>query len=147
MRNVLANRPDLQRDQLARTRDLMNAHVWDCLVENYASLIDSLELPDRNDRHVLAAAIHAKANFIVTFNLKDFPHGKLKPYDIEAIHPDNFIMQLLNAEVETVRTAAERQWRSLKNPPKTLQEYLDALERNGLRETVENLKILLNDLG
>lgn len=144
MRNVLAKRPDLRGDQLARTRDLMNAHVRDCLVENYESLIDSLELPDVNDRHVLAAAIHAKANFIVTFNLKDFPPGKLEPYDIEAIHPDNFIMLLVDAEAETVCTAAERQWRSLKNPPKTREEYLDALGRNGLRETVENLKILLN---
>lgn len=47
------------------------------LVKNYASLIPTLNLPDEKDCHVLAAAIKAKAHFIVTNNLKDFP--KLKP--------------------------------------------------------------------
>ena len=57
IRNVLANRPDLKRSQLERTRELMNKYVRDCLVEKYEHLILSLRLPDLNDRHVLAAAI------------------------------------------------------------------------------------------
>lgn len=32
IRSVLKNRPDLQQEQLERTRVLMNSHVWDCLV-------------------------------------------------------------------------------------------------------------------
>ncbi len=79
MRNVLQNRPDLRREQLGRTRELMNAHVRDCLVEDYEGLIDTLELPDANDRHVLAAAIRAKADAVVTFNLKDFPKNLAAP--------------------------------------------------------------------
>ena len=58
-RNVLKNRPDLTAEQLQRTRELMDANVRDCLVTGYESLIPSLELPDENDRHVLAAAIRA----------------------------------------------------------------------------------------
>lgn len=75
IRNVLKDRPDLTREQLERTRDLMNANVRDCLVTGYEPLIDGLTLPDPDDRHVLAAAIRASADVIVTFNLKDFrPH-------------------------------------------------------------------------
>lgn len=77
-RNVLKDRPDLRPEQLQRTRELMNAHVLDCLVTGYESLINGLSLPDQDDRHVLAAAIHAGADLIVTFNLKDFPDGSLK---------------------------------------------------------------------
>jgi hypothetical protein len=61
IRNVLAKRPDLQSAQLYRTRDLMNAHVRDCLVSGYEDLIPALSLPDQNDRHVLAAAIASGA--------------------------------------------------------------------------------------
>ncbi len=57
MRSVLKTRPDLRREQLERTRDLMNAHVRDCLVTGYEDLIQGLALPDPDDRHVLAAAI------------------------------------------------------------------------------------------
>lgn len=73
MRGVLAARPDLRREQLERTRDLMDAYVRDGLVTGYEFLIPDLILPDPEDRHVLAAAIHSAADAIVTFNLDDFP--------------------------------------------------------------------------
>jgi predicted nucleic acid-binding protein len=73
IRNLLEDRPDLTRERLERTRDKMNSNIRDCLVTGYEPLIDGLTLPDPNDRHVLAAAIRASADVIVTFNLKDFP--------------------------------------------------------------------------
>lgn len=83
-RNVLASRPDLTQDQLNRTRQLMNAHVRDSLVTGFEYLIPSIRLPDPDDRHVAAAAIHSGASLIVTFNLKDFPAEVLKPYNLVA---------------------------------------------------------------
>ena len=77
-RNLLAQRPDLA-DALERTRSLMDQAVPDCLVEGYESLIEGLSLPDPDDRHVLAAAIRAGAQTIVTINLKDFPALSLAP--------------------------------------------------------------------
>ena len=59
--SVLKDRSDLTKEQLERTRRLMNGHVRDCLVTGYESLIPSLALPDPEDRHVLAAAIVCKA--------------------------------------------------------------------------------------
>lgn len=72
-RNVLKQWPDLKAEDLERTRSLMNAHVRDSLVTGFEHLIPSVELPDADDRHVVAAAIHGGASLIVTFNLKDFP--------------------------------------------------------------------------
>ena len=100
--NVLKNRPDLKPSQLERTRQLMNEHTRDSLVENYENLIDTLELPDSDDRHVLAAAIYVKAELIVTFNLRDFPASALAPYNIEAIHPDKFIVELFEKDADSV---------------------------------------------
>lgn len=72
IRSLLKNRPDLTKKRLQRTRNLMNSHVRDCLVAGYQDLIPSLHLPDEDDRHVLAAAIVAGADVIVTFQLIRF---------------------------------------------------------------------------
>lgn len=84
IRNLLENRPDLTPDQLERTRELMDKHVPDALVTGYESLIRGLQLPDANDRHVLAAAIRGRADVIITENLKDFPAEILAPFGIKA---------------------------------------------------------------
>lgn len=91
---VLVGRPEL-RTQLERTRQLMDAHVLDCLVTGYEPLIEMLDLPDPNDRHVLAAAIVGRVDLVVTKNLKDFPAKRLAPFGIEAQHPDAFVRNLL----------------------------------------------------
>lgn len=88
MRNLAARRPDIPRERIGRIRELMDSHVRDSIVENYAPLIAGLALPDPKDCHVLAAAIKGRADVIVTFNLKDFPDEALAPYGIEAQHPD-----------------------------------------------------------
>ncbi len=141
IRNVLINRPDLTKDQLQRTRVLMNSHVRDCLVIGYQDLIPSLTLPDMNDRHVLAAAICAGADVIVTSNLKDFPVDTLNQYGIEAQHPDEFITHLINLAPPVICEAAKRQRMSLKNPPKSVEELLSAYEGQGLVRTVAELRL------
>jgi PIN domain len=72
----------------------MNAHVRDCLVTGYEDLIPALDLPDPDDRHVLAAAIRGRADVIVTCNLADFQADQLAHYGIEARHPDDFLLSL-----------------------------------------------------
>ena len=106
MSAILRQRPDIKRSQLERTRDLMNAHAEDCLVTGYESLIDALDLPDPDDRHMLAAAIRTSAGVIVTRNLRDFPSDKLEPYGLEAQHPDEFITHLLDLNTGAVGAAA-----------------------------------------
>jgi hypothetical protein len=140
MRNVQNDYPDIARPQVERIRDLMNAHIYDSVVTGYESLIPSLTLPDASDRHVLAAAIASGADVIITFNLKDFPESALKPYGIEATHPDQFILQQFNEAPNIVCAAAKLQRASLKNPPKSVEEFLESLERQGLPQCVSTLR-------
>jgi predicted nucleic acid-binding protein len=144
--NLLAARPDLSRVQLQRTRRLMDTHVLDSLVEGYAPLIESLSLPDPNDRHVLAAAITGEANIIVTFNLNDFPEASLQPHDIEAWHPDVFITYLIDLEPAIVCAAIKQHRCSLRNPPKSAEEYLVIIGRQGLTRTVARLRAFILDI-
>jgi predicted nucleic acid-binding protein len=140
MRNVQKDYPDVTPEKAGRIRELMNAHVRDCLVTGYEDLIEALTLPDPNDRHVLAAAIRAGADVIVTANLSDFPAETLKQYGIEAQHPDEFIHHLLDLAPSVVCGAAKRQRESLKNPPMTVEAFLESLERQGLAQTVAALR-------
>lgn len=139
IRNVLANRPDLRAEQLARTRELMNAHTLDAVVIAFEPLIATLTLPDPDDRHVLAAAIKGSAEIIVTYNLRDFPAEALTPYGLEALHPDAFITQLIELDASTVCLAVSRQRASLRNPPKTVREVLDLYTSQRLVDTVARL--------
>lgn len=136
---VLKQRKDLKRKQLERTRNLMDAHVRDCLVSGYEPLIDGLDLPDPDDRHVLAAALRTRAHVIVTFNLKDFPADYLATFGIEAQHPDEFISHLIDLSPGAVCEAAKRQRAALVNPAKSVEEFLDALAKQSLPETVYRL--------
>lgn len=136
---LLKQRPELKREKLERTRELMNSSVRDCVVTDYDSLIDGLTLPDPDDHHVVAAAIRARADVIVTFNLDDFPNDYLAQFGIEAQHPDEFIPHLIDLSPGAVVTAAKLQRASLRNPPKSAEEFLDALARQRLPETVVRL--------
>jgi hypothetical protein len=107
-------------------------------------LIDSLTLPDPDDRHVLAAAIRAGAEVIVTFNLTDFPTESLAPFDIRAQHPDDFLVGLLDLAPGAVCDAVKRQRESLRNPPKTAEELLATLESRGLTQAVARLRQLID---
>ncbi|WP_212742591.1 hypothetical protein [Methylobacillus flagellatus] len=109
----------------------MNAHVRDSLVSGFEHLIPSVEMPDADDRHVVAAAIHGGASLIVSFNLKDFSPDQLKRYNLTAQHPDDFIFDLLDLHAARVCEAAANRRRSLKNLPKTAGEYPDTCSSKG----------------
>jgi predicted nucleic acid-binding protein len=140
IRNLLANRSDLSREQLERTRQQMETHVIDCLITDYESIIETLELPDQNDRHVLAAAIRSHSSFIVTFNLADFPHAILKQHGVEAILPDDFIARLIAFAPKKVLEAAHKRRRALRTPPKSVDEHLETLAMQRLPKTVKFLR-------
>ena len=143
IRAVLRDRPDLSADKLHRIRDAMNAQAEDCIVTGHESLIDSLTLPDPDDRHVLAAAIVAGADVIVTHNLRDFPDDVLSVYDIEAQHPDEFIRHLLDLTPVLVVNAVRDQQARLINPPVSMNELFAIFEQLGLVETVAELRRLM----
>jgi predicted nucleic acid-binding protein len=140
IRALLRSENRFDRSTLEKTRDLMDRHVFDAKVTGYEKLIPVLELPDSNDRHVLAAAIKAGADAIITFNLKDFPREVLAEYSIEAIHPDDFIYCQIGLSSAVACGAVKRHRESLKKPPKTKAEYLETLSKQALPQTVSELK-------
>ena len=146
IRNLLLRRKDLKPEQLDRTRLLMNSHIRDCLVVGYEPLIDSVTLPDRDDRHVLAAAIHAQADTIITFNIRDFPNRILHRHGIAAMHPDAFCEKLLETDAALMCLALRRLRVQLKNPPKTAEEVLATLHDNGLARTAASLAFFSDQL-
>jgi predicted nucleic acid-binding protein len=139
-RNVLENRPDITKEQLERTVRLMNKAAPDANVENSEPLETALSLPDKNDCHVLAAAIHCKAAGIVTFNLRHFPESALSLYEIIAQHPDEFLYHQIGLDQASVLNAVRRIRERLKSPPKTAAAYLATLEAQGLPATTDWLR-------
>lgn len=140
--NILKNRDDLNSAALARTRELMNNAVRDCIVSGYERIIPNLELPDPNDRHVLAAAIRASAQGIVTFNLGHFPEAQLAEYDIEARHPDDFVLDMIGLGPATIVRVITEQAAALRSPPTTIPTLLDTLREQRLVQSVAHLREL-----
>lgn len=135
---VRAHGDDL-RGKLQRVCDLMEQAVPDCLIADYETLIDGLSLPDPDDRHVLAAAIRGQADVIVTLNLADFPRHVLRAYDIEPMHPDDFIRSQAELSPHTVVEAAKTCRRRMHNPPRDAEEYIAIIRRQGLPATADFL--------
>lgn len=135
-------RPDLDPQKLQRTRERIIGAVPDCLVEGYETIVDGLLLPDPNDRHVLAAAIRAGAQSIVTFNLRDFPDAMLARYDIEPRHPDDFVADQLGLAPGLIVNVVLELAQSLNKPRMSVADLLARLRDQGLGQSVAKLNEL-----
>lgn len=140
IRNLLKNRPDLTRSKLAKTLEAMNTAFPDAAVHSFEELIEFLELPDENDRHVLAAGITCKADPIITFNTKDFPKKYLRQHDVEVYTPDGFVNLLERLNPTIVKQAFENQLKSLKNPPMSKEALIESLMKSGLEKAEKYFK-------
>ena len=105
IRSVLSNNPNISFERLHGTRNLMNRITSDCLVSNFERHIPNIKLPDNNDRHVVAAAIEAQADVIVTFNLNDFPASEHVKHGVKAKHPDAFLSALFDSDRDLMLSA------------------------------------------
>jgi predicted nucleic acid-binding protein len=109
------------------------------------SLIDALDLPDANDRHVLAAAIVGRADAVVTANLKHFPPEICSQYDVEIIHPDTFLVNVIDLDQDRAVKACQKHRAVLKNPPFTQEEFVERFSATGLVQAHQRL-LPLTDL-
>jgi hypothetical protein len=132
MTRLKEQRPDLEIEKLQKTRGYIDSAVPDCLVRNYRAIAKGLELPDENDRHVLAAAIKAAAQVIVTCNVRDFPSEILKEYEIDAQHPDDFILYQKEENPSLVTEKLRRCRAEFKNPPCSVEEFIQRLRTSEL---------------
>lgn len=145
--SLLANRPDLNRADLERTRQAMDDAVPDAVVGGYQPLIDGLVLPDPADRHVLAASIVCRASCIVTFNLADFPGPSLAPYGLHAVHPDEFLLDVESIDPGAFAGAVRDDFAHCRRPRLRFADYVDALRRAGvpqIADQIEQLTVILD---
>lgn len=108
------NRPDITEEKAARLRELINGGVRDCLVTGYQPLIEAVDLPDPDDRHVLAAAI------------------KVNEWDIRPKSPDNFVRDVMDFDPQAVWACVQQIVDSRTKRPVTVDDVLGELQRDGL---------------
>lgn len=115
----------------------------DALVDNYEPLVNTLELPDEKDRHVLAAAIKTNANIIVTNNMKDFPKEYLASFGLTAKTADDFITDTIELNPNLALEAFRALVLNRTNPDLDEFEILNRLRKNGLIDSANYLHALI----
>jgi predicted nucleic acid-binding protein len=126
-RNVLEEYPDITPKDMDEMIKQMRRAFPEAEVTGYKSLISAMPCNEK-DRHVLAAAVIAKAGVLVTNNVKDFPKDECAELGIEVQSADDFLSHALSLDAATVRQALTRQAAGKKNPPMTLSDVLSRLE-------------------
>ncbi len=138
---VERNRPDLV-GKLANRVERMRRAVpdWEVTAPQYEVIVPCLQLPDKDDVHVLAAAIAGHADCIVTSNLKDFPASVVGVHGIEVIHPDDFVVMQLDIDAVVGLTAMKTMRRRMKAPERSPEEFATLLERSQLFSTAQRIR-------
>jgi PIN domain len=98
-------------------------HFPEAWVDGYEDLISAVTNQEK-DRHVLAAAVRARAEIIVTYNTKDFPRSSLAPYSIIAQGPTTFLRNLFELDPAAVPLALKRQAAAIDQTLSTLLSKL-----------------------
>lgn len=142
IRNLLIKRPELSLPKLALTIEAMNKAFPDANVSSDANIISSVSLPDQDDIHVLRTAIVSESNYIITYNLKDFPNTELGQYHIQAIDPDSFVLERFKEQEARALVALNNQINRLRHPPLSRLELFDIFEKIGLTKTSNHLRNL-----
>lgn len=136
IRNLLAVRPD-RHQALARTRTLMDRALPQASTHGYEGLIPTLTLPDPDDCHVLAAALHSGADVLLTFNLKDFPPANVPGCVLLVTHPDAWLVDVTAQDEELTLTVVRELLAALRSPPLKVADLAEALNRLTLTRTAE----------
>jgi len=128
--------PDFSTEQSESLKAAIIASVADCLVTGYEHRVPAVDISDLDDRHVLAAAVHARAQAIVTDD-RDFERAVLEPHGLIAQRPDDFLTDLfdLNAVVARQLVGEEAGVRNV-----TVDDLIDLIEERGLIRFAQHLK-------
>ena len=137
------HRKGISESEAIKRTEKVNQAFPDALVENYEPLIETLNLPDEKDRHVLAAAIKTNANLIVTNNLKHFPNDYISRFGLSAKCADDFLTDIIDLNHTTSVAAFRNLVLNKKHPPYDEFQILDILRNNGLKGTADYLHSLI----
>ena len=110
----------------------MREAFGDALVPGWEELEPGIRLPDEDDRHVVAAAIRGGPDAIVTTNLADFPATALGRLGLEAVRPDDFLLDQLDLSPPTILQVIREQAARTRRPPLTPRDLATLLGRAGV---------------
>lgn len=108
-------------------------------VAGHEPLVEAMTC-DAKDRHVLAAAVHARCEVLVTFNLKDFPRTSTEPHRISVVSPDAFLLDQLDLYPAKVGRALVGQLAAAKRPPLSMGQLLGRLAKSGVETFAEEAR-------
>lgn len=127
-RSIARSRPGLTASRTARSRAAMERFFEGASIEGYAHRIDTIALPDPDDRHVLAAAIEGGVDYIVTRDVDDFPEDVLLEYGLERRTPDELVCELIDAHgPPAVAAVIHAQAAAMRRPPMSARDLLERL--------------------
>lgn len=130
-RNVIKKMPHIRDSILSQQRAMMKFFP-DAVIAEHEPLVAALDLPDPNDRHVLAAAIHCRAQHVVTENTKDFPENELRKYEIEALTADEFLTRLFDLDRDATMSILGKMRQDYSNPAYSPSKFLEDSTAKGL---------------
>lgn len=137
-RNVVA-RGRTDAGAIKRRRELMEEAFPAAMVEGYEGLVGVMT-NDPGDRHVLAACVESPANTLVTFNVSDFDLESVAPFDVEVVHPDDFVLDLLDLHPLWSRQAIEEMLLRNRRPPRDYVSLAEALERIDMPQSADAIR-------
>jgi predicted nucleic acid-binding protein len=146
IRNLIAKTPAISVERLQITRQLMEHALPTATVVDYEKHIPAVVLPDPNDRHVVAAAIAAKASLIVTWNLRDFPIATLEKHGLRRLSPDTFLADLYDKVPQLVVSSLANARRNLRRTDTSAASFIDILTHHKLARLANRVEKHLADL-
>lgn len=134
-------RPDVAADRARRLIEQMSTAFDDAAVENWEPHDGAFGLPDRDDEHVVAAAVVGGAGAIVTENRRDFPLANIPP-QIKVLSPAKFTADTVAAAPEVARHALQAMSNRFSTPPLTIDDILARLvDRYGMGEAADLIRL------
>jgi hypothetical protein len=110
----------------------MEAALPDALITEHHAFIPNINLPDPDDRHVVAAGIQAGASAIVTWNSKDFPVAELSRHGLRKVNPDTLLLDLYTAVPEVVVASVANARQNLRKSGISTPDFIETLKTQNL---------------
>jgi predicted nucleic acid-binding protein len=126
-RKSLTSRFPEDSEKLKRMFDRVMNHFYDNEVRGYEKLIGTLGCRDKDDEHVLAAAIHGKADVLLTYNTRDFPQELSR--NLVVLHPDTFLISWLETNPELGVYLLAKWMERFENPPIVARAAVDLMNK------------------
>jgi hypothetical protein len=146
IRSVVATMPAIPIERLQITQRLMNDALPGAMVTGYQRHIQTVTLPDPDDRHVVAAGIAGGASIVLTWNLRDFPAREMKKHGLRRQTPDAFLVGLCDQAPDLTLASLANARRNLSKTRVSASDFVNIVKNQGLIRLSARIAGHLTDL-